>query len=197
LYEYLEGEVVRHAPARLVLAVGGVGYALSVPIGSVFPEGEPARAWTHLAVREDAHTLYGFPTEKQRDLFRLLLSVRGVGPAVALTMLSGLEVETLIEAVLAGDTSSLVRIKGVGKKTAEQILLDLRDRVGRLGVPRPDADRQPPTADEDRAERIADAVSALISIGYKDKDAEKLVARAAETEESLELETLVRAALRG
>lgn len=197
MYEYLEGEVVRHTPARLVLAVGGVGYALSVPIGSMFSEGEPARAWVHLAVREDAHTLYGFPSERQRDLFRLLLSVRGVGPAVALTMLSGLEAEALIQAVLAGDTSSLVRIKGVGKKTAEQILLDLRDKVDRLGVPRADAGRQPTTDEEDRAERVADAVSALISIGYKDKDAQKLVAKIAETEESLDLETLVRAALRG
>ena len=196
MYEYLEGKVVRQSPARLVLAVGGVGYALSVPFGSAFPENAPARAWTHLVVREDAHTLFGFPTEEQRDLFRLLLSVRGVGPAMALTMLSGLEAASLVRAILSGDTASLTRIKGVGKKTAEQILLDLRDKVGRLGPPHSDPERRTASHDDDREERLADAVSALVSIGYKDKDARKLVARAAETEESLELETLVRAALR-
>lgn len=197
MYEYLEGEVVQHTPAQLVLAVGGVGYSLSVPLGLLFPERQTVRVWTHLVVREDAHTLYGFTTVQQRDLFRLLLSVRGVGPAMALTLLSGLEGDQLIEAIVGGDSATLVQVKGVGKKTAEQILLDLRDRAGRLAVRRPGRDEGAAGEEDSRERRIADAASALVSIGYKEKEARKLIERVAKGAETLELEELVRAALRG
>ena len=196
MYEYLEGEVVRHTPMSLVLAVGGVGYHLSTPVGSCFPQGEVRRAWTHLVVREDAHTLFGFATVEQRDLFRLLLSVRGVGPAMALAMLSGLEADALVDAIVREDTASLTRIKGIGKRTAEQILLDLREKVGRLGSRAQDGVAAPTEANA-RDEQLADAVSALISIGYKEKEATKLIAKTAEGAENLALEDLIRTALRG
>lgn len=197
MYEYLEGEVVLHAPARLVVAVGGVGYALSVPLGLPFAEGRPARVWTHLVVREDAHTLYGFATPRQRDLFRLLLAVRGVGPAMALTLLSGLPGERLVEAIVGGDAQTLCRVKGVGKKTAEQILLDLRDRVGLLAGRELRAGAAATPSEEASRRLLADAVAALVSIGYKEKEARKLIERVAEGAPTLQVEELVRAALRG
>ena len=196
MYDFLDGEVARRTPTLLVLDVGGVGYALNVPVGSAFAESGRVRAWTHFVVREDAQTLYGFDRRPQRDLFRLLLSVRGVGPGVALALLSGLEVDALVAAIVAGDSAALTRVKGVGKKTAEQMLLDLGDKVSRFGseelAPRPSAPAPSPHDD-----LVADAISALASIGYKEKEADKLVRKALEQTSDPDLESLVRAVLRG
>ena len=198
MYEYLDGQVAGRSPARLVLDVGGVGYELCVPLGSRFPEGR-ARVWTHLVVREDAHTLCGFQDRETRELFRLLIEVRGVGPTMALAILSGLPREPLLEAIVAGDLGTLTRIKGVGKKTAEQILLDLREKArtlraqlegGSAAVAR-GGDGGP------RDPNLEDAVAALVSIGYSDKEARKSVEAAAKRVEQGDLETLVRAALAG
>lgn len=198
MYEYLEGELVRQTPTSLVLDVNGVGYFLTIPVGSSFgvSDSRRARVWTHLVVREDAHTLYGFASAEQRDLFRLLLTVRGVGPSAALMLLSGLSAETLVESILVEDVNALTRIKGVGKKTAEQILLDLRGRVTRLAGDQPFSDT-PASATQARDERVSDAISALLSIGYKEKEAAKLVEKAAKSDETLDVESLVRLALQG
>jgi Holliday junction DNA helicase RuvA len=197
MYEFLEGVVERSAPTSLVLEVGGVGYALLVPLGVAFECGARARVWTHQVVREDAHTMYGFANTEQRDLFRLLLSVRGVGPAVALALLSGLSVPDLVQAVLDENTATLVRAKGVGKKTAEQILLDLRERVTRFGGEHAFVDVGRQATAPKRDERLADAIAALVSIGYKDREAAKLIEKAVETTDDLDVETLIRAVLRG
>ncbi len=195
MFEFLEGQIARRTPASLVLDVGGVGYALLVPIGSSFASDGRARAWTHFVVREDAQTLYGFDSVAQRDLFRLLLSVRGVGPAVALALLSGMEADALVHSILTDDAAALTRVKGVGKKTAEQMLLDLRDKIGRFAsaelAPLP---KQAPAAGLDS--QLADAVSALCSIGYKEKEAEKLVRKVTAKDDALDLEEIIRAALR-
>ena len=200
MYEYLEGRVARQRPGRLVIDVGGVGYELAVPLRARFPaEGDPVLAYTHLIVREDLQALYGFAEESTRDLFRLLLRVRGVGPTMALGVLSGLDEAELCEAILAGDVKTLTGIKGVGKKTAEQILLDLKDRAEALlgparsgagtgyELPRPSGD----------AQNVEDAVAALVSVGYTPKDAQKQVERAARSVDVNDLEALVRCALRG
>ena len=152
--------------------------------------------WTHLAVREDNHALYGFPDRETRELFRVLLSVRGVGPVLALGILSGLAREPLLDAIADGDIRTLTRIKGVGKKTGEQILLDLRDKAQTLraqlaGAARAGASLPGPKRDKN----IEDAVQALVSIGYSEKEALKSVERAAETVDEKNLEELVRAAL--
>lgn len=193
MYEFLEGIVHRQAPTSLVLQVGGIGYALLVPFGTRFPQGERARVFVHQVVREDAHTLYGFGDEEQRDLFRLLLSVRGVGPAVALSLLSGLDTASLVQAILSEDRAAICRAKGVGKRTAEQILLDLRERVARFGhePERPSAPHGAPGEDAARE----DAVLALVSIGFKEKEASALVVRLAEADPALDTEQLIRAAL--
>lgn len=196
MYEYLDGRLESRHATRVVIDVGGVGYTVSVPLGSDFraaadrPEGT-VRVWTHLVVRDDAHELYGFPDAARRQLFRLLLSVRGVGPGLALGILSHLAGDALLAAIAAGDTHPLLAVKGVGKKTAEQILLDLRDRApahptAEPGVIVPAARGQ---------EIVDDAVRALVSIGYSDKEARKSVERAARDVDAEDLETLVRAAL--
>jgi len=193
MFEYLEGTLESRGPTRVVVDVGGVGYDVAVPVGASFPDTERVRVWTHLVVRDDAHLLFGFPTAGLREVFRLLLVVRGVGPALALAILSGLPGEELLTAIAAKDAKALTRIKGVGKKTAEQILLDLRDRAPALApVVTPGATPSPKDAD-----LIDDAVAALLSIGFTEKEARKSVARASKKVGTDDLEVLVRTALRG
>lgn len=196
MYDYLEGRIAARTAARLVLDVGGVGYDLAVPLGSGFEAAGSARVWTHLVVREDAHQLFGFRDAGTRDLFRALLTVNGVGPRVALGVLSGLPRDELVRAIWSGDLAKLTAIKGVGKKTAEQILLDLRDKAGRL-VGGAAADDEIPRPASAAAGSMEDAVGALISIGYSEKDARKRVARAHERVSSDDLELLVRTAIGG
>jgi len=198
MYEYLEGRLVLRRPGRIVLDVGGVGYELVVPLGidpggPASDDGAPVRVWTHFQVREDAHKLYGFPDPGLREMFRLLLRVRGVGPGLAITILSALPGDALLVAIAGQDLKALTAIKGVGKKTAEQILLDLRDRAPRPSETDPavlsPAPRLSPALD--------DAVRALVSIGYSEKEAEASVVRAAKKVDPKDLELLVRMALQG
>lgn len=203
MYEYLEGEVAGRTPARLVLDVSGVGYDIAVPLSARFVERGRARVWTHFVVREDAHTLYGFPERSTRDLFRALLGVRGVGPAAALGILSGLSAEDLVTAIAQGDLKALTRVKGIGKKTGEQILLDLRDKAPRLASElgaKPGATNAAKSASNEDP-HVEDAVAALVSIGYSDKEARKAVEVAVEhavlSKGARDLETLVRTALSG
>lgn len=198
MYEFLQGTVASRTPARLVLDVQGVGYDLAVPIGSNFGDERQLRVWTHLVVREDAHTLYGFPDRDSRELFRLLLSVRGIGPGIALGILSGLTREELVRAILDEDVKRLTKLKGVGKKTAEQILLDLRDKApswqNALEIETPTG-KAPPLQPETE-QLLEDAIQALTSIGYSAKDAKKSVEKVAAQSGSRDLEVLVREALR-
>lgn len=196
MYDYLEGQIAARAAARLVLDVGGVGYDLAVPLGAGFEAEGSAKVWTHFVVREDSHQLFGFRDAGTRDLFRALLTVNGVGPRVALGVLSGLPRDALLAAILAGDLAQLTAIKGIGKKTAEQILLDLRDKARHLLVPGASGDEIPRPSSSPHA-RVEDAVGALISIGYSEKDARKRVDRATSKVTSEDLEDLVRTAIGG
>jgi holliday junction DNA helicase RuvA len=195
VYEYLEGEIASRSPGRLVLDVGGVGYELSVPLVAAFPDSGRFRAWTHFVVREDAHVLCGFPDRATRDLFRLLIEVRGVGPTMALSVLSGIAREALLEAIAEGDLATLLRIKGVGKKTGEQILLDLREKAKTLRAEQVASGRAPSSRGAERDSNVEDAIAALVSIGYSEKEARKSVEKAAQRVEDKTLEGLVRAAL--
>ena len=197
MYDYLEGRLVTRRPTSVVVDVGGVGYDIAVPLGVSFPavRKDAVRVWTHLVVREDAQDLYGFPAEENRELFRLLLKVRGVGPGLALAVLSSLPGQELLEAIAEGDLAALTRVKGVGKKTAEQVLLDLRDRA-----PAPKGREAPGTTLQPHVPKdpiIEDAAKALVSIGFSDKEAQKSVAKAAEKVGTKDLEALVLTALRG
>ena len=191
MYEFLVGTIAERQGTRLVLEVAGVGYDLAVPLGADFTGTEPTRVWTHFAVREDSHQLFGFADRPTRDLFRLLLGVRGVGPAMALALLSDLGVDELIEAVLSERVSALVRVKGVGKKTAQQLLLDLRDSPALRSAGASTTSGAPSAAPR----LVEDAVSALVSIGFKEREARRNIDEALRELKTDDLEALVRAAI--
>lgn len=193
MYEYLEGQVAGRRAARLVLDVHGVGWEIQVPLLAHFPLQGKVRVWTHHVVREDSQQLFGFPDEKTRDLFRALLSVRGVGPALALTLLSGLSRDDVLAAIVAGDSKKLCAVRGIGKKTADQILLDLGDKAVELAAGLGgDGDVLQPHRPN---KVLEDAVKALVSIGYGETEARKAVERASKTVAGDDIERLVRAAI--
>lgn len=202
MYEYLEGRIAERGAARLILDVAGVGYELLVPLGSDFgPKGSArVRVFTHFNVREDAHVLYGFADADTRELFRLLLRAKGVGPGLALGVLSGLPRRELLEAVAGGNTAPLVRIKGLGRKRAEQILLDLREKATAMlaienAASAHSRDELHPAPRGGASPVVEDAVSALVSIGFTEREARKSVDAASSEVEPDDLESLVRTAL--
>ena len=199
MYDYLAGTVIERSLSRLVVEVGGVGFELAVPLGAEFTEGAATRVFTHLVVREDAWRLFGFEDRAGRDLFRLLLSVRGVGPAMALGLLSGMARADLLAAIRGQKSAPLTNVKGVGRKTAEQILLDLRDKPVLPGegdaAPGTSATGSGTAATSSHGE-TEDAVLALVSVGYKEKEARRQVEHAADSVGTEDLEALVRHALK-
>ncbi len=195
---FLEGTLDESLPTQIVLNVRGVGYQVMIPISSYerLPQpGATVKILTHLTVREDAHVLYGFFSAGERDLFRLLLHhVTGVGPKIALAVLSGLSVEVFKAAVVVGDIATISKISGVGKKTAERIVLELKDKVGVAAEWEASSARNAPSAGD---VRLHDAVLALISLGYKQVEAHKAVHRSQELSEvQLTAEELIRHALK-
>jgi len=189
----LEGALVEKKPEGVVLDVHGVGYEVRVPLSTFFElpdEGKTVRLQIHTHVREDALQLYGFGSELERVLFRLLIAASGVGPKLALGILSGLPVGRLLTALRAGDVVALTRIPGVGKKTAERLAIDLREKALALeAVSRSERAAAP--------EASAAAESALVNLGYPRPHAERAVRRALElAPEGSSLETLIKEALR-
>ena len=171
---FLRGRVLDKQPNRIIVDVQGVGYELHVPLSTYYDIGEEGsdvsvRVYTH--VREDALQLFGFLTELERQLFERLISINGIGPKLAIAVLSGLDPRELVAAVQRGDVARLVSIPGVGKKTAERIVLELRDRLQQLAVPA--VVSTPAATGADRL-RI-DLVSALQNLGYHRPQAEKAV----------------------
>ena len=173
---FLQGVLSESLPTQVVVDVGGVGYQVIIPLSSYdrLPVvGAAVKVLTHLQVREDAHILYGFMSVPERDLFRLLVNnVSGIGPKMALAVLSGMSVPTFKNAVVTNDISALSKISGVGKKTAERMVLELRDKLGVAATWEAASSTHAPTPDE---VAISDAVLALISLGYKQVDAHKAV----------------------
>lgn len=193
----LSGTLLHKRPPEIVVDVGGVGYELQVPMTTLFQlpgVGETVTLVTHHAVREDAHTLYGFADERDRQLFRGLIKVSGVGPKLALTILSGMDSEHFARAVQGGDVSALVALPGVGKKTAERLLVEMRDRIAAWREPG-DAGAAPSAAAGPRPDKRADAEQALVALGYKPAEAARLVA-AVDDERIGDSEELIRLALR-
>jgi Holliday junction DNA helicase RuvA len=195
---FLDGTLVLSLPTQAVVDVRGVGYEISIPLSSYdkLPAvGQPVRILTHLHVREDAHILYGFMTAPERDLFRLLVNnVSGIGPKLALAVLSGMSVASFKSAVVNADTASLAKISGLGKKTAERIVLELKDKLGVVAAWEVASAAHAPSAEQTRAN---EAVLALISLGYKQVDAHKTVREAQAREPTaLTVEDLVKSALK-
>jgi Holliday junction DNA helicase RuvA len=193
---FLEGTLAEAMPTHVVVQTHGVGYHVQIPLSSydkLPAPGQQIKILTHLQVREDAHLLYGFMSAEERDLFRLLVNhVSGIGPKTALDVLSGITVNSFKAAVVAGDPGLLAKTKGIGKKTAERIIVELKDKVGVAAAWEAASTGHAPSLEE---AQINDAVLALISLGYKQVDALKAVRQTA-SEKSLPTEELVRAALK-
>jgi holliday junction DNA helicase RuvA len=178
---FLQGKLREVLPTQIIVDVGGVGYELLIPLSSFnkLPQpGHEVHVLTHLAIREDAHVLYGFMTAQERELFRLLINtVSGIGPKIALNILSGMNVTAFRGAVANGDVKALSQISGVGKKTAERIVVELKDKVGAAGAwEASSAQRALSPADQ----KINDATLALIALGFKQADAHEAVRAAVE-----------------
>jgi Holliday junction DNA helicase RuvA len=195
---FLRGKLVHKAPPFLVLDVQGVGYEVEAPMTTFYdlpPINEEIKLHTHLVVREDAHILFGFSKEADRALFRTLIKVSGVGPKLALTILSGQSAEEFRRCIHDNDTLALVRLPGVGKKTAERLVIEMRDRLPVLG------DSTMSSADNSGASIPAvanakqEAISALCSLGYKPLDAIKMVQNI--SAEGKSCEDIIRLALQG
>jgi Holliday junction DNA helicase RuvA len=188
----LRGVLVKKEPPALLVDVGGIGYELEAPMTTFYdlpPAGETVTLYTHLVVREDAHLLFGFARESQRRLFRGLLKVNGVGPRVALAVLSGLSDEEFVQAIQREDIDRLTRVPGIGRKTAERLIVEMRDK---LDTPLPGPDAPATTTPTDP---IGEAVTALIALGYKPNEASRMV-RGVSTQ-GLETEEIIRQALKG
>ena len=195
---FLHGKLVEALPTQAVVDVNGVGYEVLIPLSSfdkLPPPGADVKLLTQLVVREDAHTLYGFMSAAERDLFRLLINtVSGIGPKIALNILSGVSVAAFRGAVANGDVKSLSQISGVGKKTAERIVVELRDKVGAAGAWEA-ASAQRALSPEDQ--KINDAVLALMALGFKQIEAHDAVRSAqAAAGPNATVEDLVRACLK-
>ena len=195
---FLHGKLVEALPTQVVVEVNGVGYEVLIPLSSFdkLPQpGHDVKLLTQLIVREDAHVLYGFASAAERDLFRLLINnVSGIGPKTALNILSGMNAVAFRGAVAKGDVKSLSQISGVGKKTAERIVVELRDKIGAAGAwEASSAQRALSPADQ----KVNDAVLALMALGFKQVDAHDAI-RAAQAAlgPQATVEELVRASLK-
>ena len=195
----LRGTLAEKQPPHVIVDVNGLGYELEVPMTTLYrlpSVGEPLTLHTHLVVREDAHLLYGFFEKRERELFRELIRLSGVGPKLALALMSGLDVDELVRCVQAQDTSALVKVPGVGKKTAERLLLELKGRFKAWeAVPGMTALVVEPRGADAVSSAENDAVSALISLGYKPQEASRAVA--AVKVDGLSSEDMIRRALKG
>lgn len=199
----LRGILVEKQPGQVLVEAAGLGYEVDIPYTTFFhlPEtGQEVVLHTHFAVREDAHSLFGFANRLDRDLFRLLIKVNGVGPRLAVGILSGLDADQFIRCVEQRDASALVKLPGVGKKTAERLLIDMGDRIGQLegqfvprgvgGVKADGISKRPPR----QPDASEEAEAALIALGYKPQEASRAINRVAE--EGMSREDLIRNALK-
>jgi Holliday junction DNA helicase RuvA len=190
----IRGRVATKTPPQLTVDVGGIGYELEAPMSTYFllPSiGEEVRLLTHLVVREDAHILYAFGTDDERKLFRSLIKVSGVGPKIALALLSGISVDAFALCVQNEDIAALTKVPGIGRKTAERLVVEMRDRLGPPSEPGVRAaTNAPPGANPE-----AEAFGALVALGYRPAEATRLLKAAGPGTHSTE--ELIRRALQG
>ncbi|MEQ8288380.1 MAG: Holliday junction branch migration protein RuvA [Gammaproteobacteria bacterium] len=192
---YLRGVIVKRQPPLLLIDVQGVGYEVEAPMTTFYALSETEveiELFTHLVVRDDAHLLFGFATENERHLFRTLIKVNGVGARMALTILSGIEADEFAACVQADDVARLTKLPGVGKKTAERLIVEMRDRLDDLpAIVKSGTGQRPAVTANDP---VNDAVSALIGLGYKPPEASRFVLAVAV--DGMSSEELIREALK-
>ena len=187
----LIGLIKEKTPSAILLEVNGIGYEISIPLSTSFqlPKvGESAFLLTHLVVREDQHSLYGFATEEERKLFRALIKISGVGAKLAITILSGTNVTGFIKSVVNEDIDALVHLPGIGKKTAERLVVEMKDKISEI------SDEQQNLQDSGVNSAVAEAINALVNLGYKTKDAKNILDKI--DSEELSVEDLIRQALK-
>jgi Holliday junction DNA helicase RuvA len=192
---WLTGKLQRKAADSVIINVGGVGYQVAVPVSTLNAIADPGEEVTlhiHTHVREDSLTLFGFSTELEKDVFLLLLGVSGIGPKLALTVLSGLSVQDLVTAIRSSDDSRLRGIPGIGRKTAARMCLELKEKVLQLAPDEAPRSPLPPSASSDDRD---DAVSALVNLGYKRPVAEEAVDKVRIGRPDIRIEEMVREAL--
>jgi holliday junction DNA helicase RuvA len=190
----VRGRIASKTPPQLLVDVGGLGYELEAPMSTFFhlpAVGEEVSLLTHLVVREDAHVLYAFATEAERRLFRSLIKVSGVGPKIALALLSGISVEAFSRCVLNEDITALTKVPGIGRKTAERLVVEMRDRLKDPQTPAGDM----PVATAAPASPESEAYGALIALGYRAAEATRLLKAVGPGTHSTE--ELIRRALQG
>lgn len=191
----LRGTLIEKQPPWLVVDVGGVGYELEASMNTLLALpglGETVQLFTHLSIREDAHLLYGFHKEPERALFRALIKVNGVGPKLALAILSGMEQELFIRCVMEDDVKALTRLPGVGKKTAERLIVEMRDRFPHWSAETQGELTSLPPGVPATSDPLADAEAALISLGYKPAEASRMLSG---LEANQSTEALIKSAL--
>lgn len=194
MFDYIHGRIISKSPTNLVLETSGIGYLINIPLSTYdsLPDKGEATVYTQLFLRDDVFNLYGFATLEERDIFKLLISVNGVGPKIALTILSSSPLNDFKNAIVNENFKALVTIKGIGKKTAERLVLELKESIKSISLPLASAKK----GKEDKV--VSDAVMALISLGYIKPTAEKAVNNALKTFniEDGDLEALIRHALK-
>ena len=188
--------VIKKAP-QILIDCNGVGYEVDVSMSTFYQlpeEGQKVAIWTHLLIKDDQHALVGFHTDQERQLFRQLIRVNGVGPKMALTILSGISEADFILCVQSGDVATLTRLPGVGKKTAERLIVEMKDKLSAFDAA---IDSQkpglPPTSH--RGSAVEEAVEALLALGYRPTDASKMITRASESVTDNSAESLIKQAL--
>jgi Holliday junction DNA helicase RuvA len=186
---YLNGKIISKKPTRILLDVNGVGYLVNISLNTfdkLPDEGNNIALHTYLAVREDSLTLFGFSSESEKQMFELLISVNGIGPKLAQNVLSGIQIDELKNALSTGNISRIIAIPGIGRKTAERMLVDLKDKVDLVGE---EKEFSIPFKIKD------DAVSALTTLGYNQKMAEKIIRDVLSANPNIPIEDLIKQAL--
>lgn len=191
MIHHLHGRLIEKHPTHLVIECGGVGYFVNISLNtfSAIPDQEELRIYTYLQVREDAHTLYGFWTLAEREIFRLLLSVSGIGSSIARTMLSAMTPQQVCEAIATGNVPAIQAVKGIGGKTAQRVILDLRDKILKIY----ELDEVSHTTNNTNKE---EALSALEVLGFGIKQSEKAVDAVLKQDPSLSVEGIIKLALK-
>ncbi|KAF2509936.1 Holliday junction branch migration protein RuvA [Flavobacterium zhairuonense] len=188
---HLQGKLVEKNPTEVVIDCGGVGYHVNISLHtfSLIPNADFIKLYTHLQIKEDAHTLFGFVEKSEREIFRMLLSVSGIGANIARTMLSSIEPKQIINAIASGDVAVIQSIKGIGSKTAQRVILDLKEKVLKL------YDLDEVSAIQNNTNRD-EALSALEVLGFVRKASEKVVERIVKEDPEATAETIIKKALK-
>ena len=191
MIEHLSGKLIEKHPTHLVLECAGVGYFVNISLNTfaAVPDQEQLKIYTHLQIREDAHTLFGFYSLAEREIFRLLISVSGVGASTARTMLSSMTPAQIRDAIATGDVPSIQSVKGIGAKTAQRVILDLKDKILKIY----ELDEVSPETDNTNRE---EALSALEVLGFARKQSEKAVDAVLGQDPSLSVEGILKHALK-